>query len=679
MLKIITLSACLIVILSNGIFAQSGATQNGIEGGMNSRDLAAALIDSARENISIDPNLGIEYAKKALEICYSIGHDSLIGVALHEIGKGYYFENNYAAALEYWRIALKKREEIDDILGAVATMNNIGIVYFEISKYESALEYYFRSLKLKEQLGERKAIANTLNNIGSVYNSLGDKEQALDYYYQALNINEDLEDMSGISVNLNNIGGIFRELKRFEEALECYKSALQAEERMESKLGVSSVLSNTGELYYDMGDYEKAMDYYFRSLLLKEQIEDRRGMANLANNLGKLFFETGDYTRAEQFLNRGREMSQEVGAKDFLKNSYNFLYKLAQAQGKYRSALEYHEQLSELKDDMYNEEVSRQVAEMQAVYELEKKDKEIAQLETEKAKHLNTRIYLIFIAISGAVLSLLFLATYLYARRTNRLLADKNRQLENAIRLLRKSERQLKDALADRDKFLSIISHDLRNPLTTLIGTSGFLLIEKDSISKEELARFILNMYRSASSLQGLLENLLDWSLSRTQKIKIEPIVFKLHSAVRDTIGLFELSMDDKEIDYTIDIDSETEVFCDRKLFDTIFRNLISNAVKFSHSGGKIEISSGAENEVIELIVRDNGVGLHAESLSKILKGEDVISSPGTGNEKGTGLGLKLCREFAEKMGGKLYAESRPGEGATFSFTVSTANAADEP
>jgi len=637
---------------------------------MSSREAAIGLIDSARRNISLEPELGIEYAKRALESGYSIKDDSITAAALHEIGKGYYFQNNYAAALEYWRMALSIREGTGDKRGAVATMNNIGIVYFEISKYEQALDYYFKALKIKEELGDKKAIANTLNNIGSVYDKLEEKELALDYFDKSMQINDELKDMGGISVNLNNIGSIYRDAKRWEEALQCYQRALEANEKLQDKLGVSIVLNNMGELYYDKGDNKKAMDYYFRSLVLKEQLEDRRGIANLANNLGRLFFNNRDYKRSEQFLKRGQEIALEVGAKDYLKDSYHYLYLLNKERGDFKTALVYNEKLGKLKDDMYKERVSRQIAEMQAVYQLEKKDKEIAQLAAEKAKTISTLTTMMVIIIgAGAVIALL-LVFYYFNKKTSRLLAEKNKQLENAVRLLKRSENKLREAIADKDRFLSIISHDLRNPLTTLLGTSGYLTKEWGNMAETELERRLRSLRKAVLQLQNLLDNLLDWSQSQLGNISVQPAVFILKTAVEENLDLFNFCAEEKGITLRLDGEDDLQVECDRKIFDTVMRNLLSNAIKFTGKGGTVTVYTEVRDAEAVISVEDTGIGLEVETAGKINQGGEVSSLPGTDKEKGTGLGLKLCRDFAARNQGNLWVESELGKGTRFSFSV---------
>ena len=660
-----------IIFIINTGFSQSDAGKLlGFLAGQANRQQVVTLVDSARGIISLEPERGREIAKQALELSYAIGDDSCAASALHEVGKGYYFENDYAGALGYWLMALNLREKIGDKSGSVATMNNIGIAFFEISKYEEALKYYFKALKIKEVLGNRRSIANTLNNIGSVYNLLGDTDQALEYYNRSIAINEECGDNQGISINLNNIGGVYKDSQRYDEALECYQRALHLEEEIQSELGVSVVLSNTGDVYSDMGDYDLAMDHYFRSLLLKEQLNDRRGIANLTNNMGKLFFRQGEYVRAEQFLIRGMEMAGEVGAKEYLTNSCHHLYELYQALGRYREAVEHLAQYCELRDEMYDKESRRRIAEMEVVYQLEKKDKDIALLEAESTKHRSLRRLLMVILISVALLSAVSMAGYVVIRRNNKLLRDKNKQLAQAIRLLKLSERRSVELVENNDRFLEIISHDLKNPLTSIVSTSEYIAREFDDMPGQEKKNFVLNIRNSALNLQNLLENLLIWTLKQSDQIKTSPLKFRLEGAVQETMELYTLNADEKSLNFSHDVSHETKVYADREMVETILRNLISNSIKFSRRGGSIKLSASTENNVVTIIVADDGVGIEPERLDKLFDEDTRLSTLGTKKEKGTGLGLVLCNHFTALNGGRIWAESKPGEGAKFIFTL---------
>lgn len=255
-----------------------------------------------------------------------------------------------------------------------------------------------------------------------------------------------------------------------------------------------------------------------------------------------------------------------------------------------------------------------------------------------------------------------------------------NKQLmeENAMEfarlneMLSESETQLKETNNSKDKFFSIISHDLRSPFTSIIGFAEVMLEDLDTLSKEEIKEFTGSIYKSSKNIQNLLENLLQWSRVQTGRIEFNPIKFNLNNLVNDVVALFQVNAARKKINLLNDFEKDYEIIADKFMIDTVLRNLVSNAIKFTKQGGeiKIDITEKDEEEHIEVSVSDNGVGMKEEIISKLFKIDEHVTTKGTEKEKGTGLGLILCKEFIEKHDGKIWAESTLAEGSKFKFTL---------
>jgi len=234
----------------------------------------------------------------------------------------------------------------------------------------------------------------------------------------------------------------------------------------------------------------------------------------------------------------------------------------------------------------------------------------------------------------------------------------------------KKTEATLKNTIKTKDKFFTIIAHDLKAPFNTLLGFSELLLKEYDSKDAEENKEMITHIFNSATHGFDLLNNLLEWSRSQTGRIEYEPQDFSLTDLVRQNI----LSISDAAYKKNIEVQNEMEeqilAYADRRMINTIVRNLISNAIKFTKSGGEISVSAIKGDGVLIISVIDSGVGIKEENISKLFRLEESINTPGTDNERGTGLGLILCKEFVEKNGGKIWVESKCGEGSKFNFTI---------
>ncbi|EFI34646.1 PAS/PAC sensor signal transduction histidine kinase [Desulfonatronospira thiodismutans ASO3-1] len=233
----------------------------------------------------------------------------------------------------------------------------------------------------------------------------------------------------------------------------------------------------------------------------------------------------------------------------------------------------------------------------------------------------------------------------------------------------RKNE-QLQQLLDEKDRFFSIIAHDLRSPLTGVMGFTRMLAEEVDQFSQQDLREVAEEMHKATENLQDLLENLLQWASIQKGAIECEPEDVSLAGAADKSIRMVKTPAGNKDISIESEVDSGLMVYADRRMLDTVIRNLLSNAVKFTPAGGRIRISAEIENSECSVHVEDTGTGMDEQTLSGLFVLDRTTSRKGTGGEKGTGLGLLLCKEFVEMQGGKIRVNSTPGKGSTFSFTV---------
>ncbi len=229
---------------------------------------------------------------------------------------------------------------------------------------------------------------------------------------------------------------------------------------------------------------------------------------------------------------------------------------------------------------------------------------------------------------------------------------------------------ELKEANQSKDKFFSIIAHDLKSPFQGLLGYSQILSTEYETLSEEEKKLFISSIDELSNSAYKLLENLLEWSRLQTGKMVFNPEQLNLFVELFPTLSLVKQTAWNKEIELTYSIDSSIFVQADKNMLSTIVRNLISNSIKFTNSGGNIMVASKLVNNFVEISIADSGIGMRKEDLEKLFKLDKTISTKGTANEEGTGLGLLLCKEMINQHGGKIWVESELGKGTTFFFTL---------
>jgi len=236
---------------------------------------------------------------------------------------------------------------------------------------------------------------------------------------------------------------------------------------------------------------------------------------------------------------------------------------------------------------------------------------------------------------------------------------------------LRIKNEQLNAINAEKDKFFSIVAHDLRGPMNGFLGLTAIMAEDIESLSAEELKEIATTMRTSAANIYRLIENLLEWSKMQRGVISFDPQPMFLKSSLTKSIELMKDIANKKRIGIKISIPEHNVVFADIHMLETIIRNLISNALKFSFKGGDIEISAEkTENDMVRIVVKDNGIGMKPELLNKLFTLTENTNRKGTEGEPSTGLGLILCKEFVEKQGGKIWAESKEGEGSSFVFTL---------
>lgn len=241
------------------------------------------------------------------------------------------------------------------------------------------------------------------------------------------------------------------------------------------------------------------------------------------------------------------------------------------------------------------------------------------------------------------------------------------KQLEKS---LRESETRLLELNAAKDKFFSIIAHDLRGPFNSIMGFSELLVEQAQVKNYDEVEKYASIINQSSQRAMELVANLLEWSRSKVGRMQFNPEEIDIVALIKSVARLLKDSAQQKSIDIYTETPSDLPVIADKAMIGATLRNLISNAIKFTPKGGEIVISAQPDQKQLVVMVADNGIGIKKEALSKLFNIEESYSTPGTNDEKGTGLGLILCKEFIEKHGGEIRVESEPGKGSKFYFNI---------
>ena len=571
--------------------------------------------------------------------------------------------DKHRQALAVYRKLLPISRRSGDRDETAFTLHQMALSESRSGDFQAALGHFIEVLKMQEQAGDSAARADLLNDVGTNFYRMGRYEKALDYFRQALDMRKRMADKEGQIAPLINMGVIHSDQGDYDRALALYLEALQQFTSQEGSEWQVDVLVNVGSVYVKKQDLPSALTYYRRALDLSRAIGYRESLAGCYLNISQVFLLQKKFTAAITYANTGLAIARKDENKPLEVQFYQALSDIFHQKGDYAAAYRNLLQYDGLKEELYNQESRNNMAELQAKYESEKKDKEIKVLlrdnqiqQLNLARQQNIKNFL----IAGFVLmTLLVLAawySYRLKMRTNRVLTLQ--------------QEKLRQANAAKDTLFSIVAHDLKNPFNTLISLSDMLVDDYDAYNDTERKHVITGMYQAAKNMFKLLENLLQWARSQTGSIERRPAAVDVSLQVDETLVVFHSQAEQKGITLRNRVPAKTLVWADQNMVAVVLRNLISNAIKFSRQGDSVTCAAKEQAEMVEICVQDTGVGIAGEDQDKLFRLDTKYRTPGTQSETGTGLGLILCREFIQKNGGAIWVRSEPGAGSTFCFSL---------
>jgi signal transduction histidine kinase len=569
-----------------------------------------------------DSKKSLHYAEKALAISKKNNYQKGIASAYNNLGIYYYLKADYPRSLDYIYKSLHIFEKLNNQNGLATTNNSLGILYVEFKNYKLALECYQNAVKASKKINDKKSTATYLNNIGDVYLRMKEYSKALNYFEKAIQSNafEKMSYQSGL--NYTNIAITLNFLKQYQESIEYSNKSI-------------AIYNNDNSLFNAYNKLELGKSYYFLSLEEKNKTKSDQHIQKSLN-----------------YTNEAMAVFKREASLIDIRDTYSYLSKIYRAKGKPKEALDYFEKSTTLNDSIFSNENKTQIEFLKNKREIDLKDKKI-EIQNLKIKSESRKVYLLY-TITAAVFILLslFLWLYISKRKANILLNEKNKIISSINK--------------QKDKFFSIIAHDLRGPFNGFLGLTELLAEDIDDMDKEEIQFAAVNMRSSANNLNSLLENLLEWSRMEQGLIPFAPQENFLLPVVSACITTLQDAASKKEINIQTAIDEKTNVFADHNILQAVIRNLLSNAIKFTQKGGTITIHGKEDNKNTTICIKDSGIGMNTKILENLFKLDVKTNRTGTDNEPSTGLGLILCKEFVEKHGGKIWAESEEGKGSSF-------------
>jgi len=662
-----------ISLLSSSLIAQNEAIDSlmnltsvasGEELGRIYYELSVELQDSYSDS-------ALYYANQSELIFQKGDSESLLPYLFKSKGKIYEIKMVTDRSLFYYNKAYEEFIKLENQHEIGECALNMGNIYFEMANFSEAYFFYMQSLRAQERDGDQMGIAMMQKNLGTVAYEMGNLSEAEKHYQNAYGIYEEY----GLSTDecnvLANIGQILYDKLAYDSALIYFEQVMEILDpdslaSEEQQYILSNTYENIALTYSALGAHNMAMDYLRKGIELAQQIGDQYILGSIYTSMGSLYGEMRNKESALYYLHRALRIAMDRGFRNLELEVYDELAGMHAGMGNYASAYNWLLRYDTVYKALFNEIQSEQMASLRARYEQEIKDQEILQLQSEaQVQKMLNKVFIIFIVVIIALV--IIIAVNLRSKkRTNQMLAERNLQISNAIQQLSASENELQKLNKSKDRIFSVVAHDLRNPVAAVTGFSELLYDNFEQFPVETQKEYLLQILQGTQRIQSLLENLLIWARAQMKAVKYEPETIKVKNLVDDCIREMKANLDSKKVSCFAKIDRRCVIHADRAMIHTVVRNLIMNAIKFSFPGGKIRISSKMNEKQCNLTISDDGIGIQPEIQEKLFNVNEVISTPGTTGESGSGLGLVICKEFLERNEGSISVESEPGNGASF-------------
>lgn len=530
---------------------------------------------------------------------------------------------------------------------------------------ERTIVYALQLLKEAESRDDLEYLDVATSFLGEAYYFIDQPENSEYYFLYLLDVNKRQKDTLGLASAYNNLAVLYSSEQAYDKALNHYQQSLKIKKRLNDTSGISTTYNNIGVTYFYLEEYTKALDYYERSYALEKAMNNAEGIATSYLNMGEVKGKLHRYAEAIEELNKSIAISDSLDDEVTMEYGHQCLYDLYKERKDYQKALAHFEQLNNLKNKRIAERRNHQIEELKVQYETAKKQKEIASLNKQKSNQqlvISVQLGLFLIA-----LILLFIVLRLLKTKTRI-----TKQLQEQNDKIKQQHKTLEATNATRDKFFSIIAHDLKGAIGGFLGQTQFMAEDFRQLRDTEKQEMISVLHTSAQQLYALLENLLAWSRTQLGSIDYKPEPVNIEQLIKEVLALHESNIQEKDISVSCSQVAPHIVYADYNMLSTVLRNLVSNAIKYSFPGGEIviRVQSAESNQQLSVSILDKGKGMSPQKQQQLFKLEETISEPGTNKERGTGLGLILCKEFVEKNQGKLQFQSAPQQGTCFSFEV---------
>jgi len=587
---------------------------------------------------------------------YADGGVANIGQVLVHLGDTYRQIGQLPQADSVLQEALTVYAGVKDTGSIAWTYGSLTDLYTQWGKLDEAIMYAKESIRFWEtQDNTGREIVEAYLDLGNIYTNLKDYEEARSVYARPVQYYRSRKDTLGLATSLLQLNYAWIREGKTREAKNVLSEVQAINTNLRSIDLTLTYLDQSSQLALLENDLEASRTYLSRLSRLADSLNNSTMGYQAAYDLTEVYLREGQPQQALTTSEKALAMATSSGNRNYLSASMEQRSRVFEELGDYPLALASHREYIAIKDSLATLEGQRILREEQVRQNVNTyiAQKEAADRETQLLATRN-RLYLLLALLLGLVVAAISYL-FLQLRKTKRQLEEQNEQLTQLNRT--------------KDRFFGIIAHDIRSPIIALRGVGEQMAFYLEKGRMEKLHMLSQKLDLTGKRLSDLLDNLLNWALLQQGGITHQPDSLQLHPIVTETISMFSMSAETKGITISNHIPEDLRIQADENALNTILRNLISNAVKFTTPGGNVHVQAETQNGQVLLRVRDNGIGMSPDKIQQLFTLQPK-SNKGTSGERGTGLGLILVKELAERHHGHLSVESKEAEGSVFTVAL---------
>lgn len=635
-----------------------------------------ATAELAYQLYSVQPDSSLMLAKQADSLAAKLNFAKGAGRAARVIGIYYWSKGDFTKAMELFEKALSLAEKANDRKGIASCLSNIGVVYRNKGNIGLASDYFFRSLKIREAIHDKQGIATTTNNLGLIYSSLRIYDKALENFDYSIRVTTEIKDKPGVARAYLNRGRVMQTLLRYPDAIDSYSKSLTVARDIGDQRGINLACDNLANIYISTKDYNKALPMLKEGLNTALALKSKDRIADIQEEFANYYNTVGNATKAYELASKAVAMAKEVGVMEVWRDALQQKYRAEQKLGMYKEAFGDYSFYIKIRDSIRNEEMTRTTLSKEYDFksgklrvEQEKKELEHIASQEKQKRTINT--------FAGIAFTFILISLLIFI--SNRKINNQKRELQSARQLIEQQNNEiskrnetLEEEVNKRmhelaeynrqlEQFAFMSAHNLRAPVARILGLGNLLAISPEKAEEKDL--IIGKIVSTARELDEVVRDINAILAQKNLTSITAPLnISEEFQKIRDV-----LSKEIQEVNPSIveDFSKVGSVNSVRSYFQSIFLNLLSNALKFRAPDRKLEIKLATDlvDDYVVISCNDNGLGI---DLSRFGNKLFSLYSRFHIQVNGKGIGLYLVRNQLASLGGKIEVESKEGVGSTF-------------